>query len=115
MNRDEQDTLWELLGKVKKTEVSPFFARNLLREIRAQKPARNRFFAWLPWNQFAALTASIILLTGAIITTVSMTHSSIAPHPSHLIATTPDLETLNHLDELLAYEESSTWLDHSSY
>ena len=116
MNTDEQDELWELLGKVRKTKVSPFFARNILREIRIQKTGLSHFFAWFSYKiRLISLTASTILLVGAGIATFSGNDHPIRPQSMPLIATVPDLETLNHLDELLAYEENSTWLDNSSY
>ena len=105
MNMDEHDELWELLGKAKKTEVSPFFARNVLRQVRNQKTVANRFRGWLP--RFALLTA--LFLLGAGVATLSMPHKPVVQQSK--LAATPDFETLNHLDELLAYEENSTWLE----
>ena len=114
MNTDEQDDLWKLLGKAKKPDVSPFFARNVLREIRAQKPAPFRFLLTLK-RLTAALAASALLLVGVGMVALPHLRSGPSTASNHTALRAPDLETLNHLDELLAYEESSTWLDNSPY
>lgn len=114
MNTDEHDELWNLLGKAKKPVVSPFFTRNILREIRLKQPVRGGFFSWTvrKWR-FALLAGSLVLLMGIGIVP-SVFHKSPSSQPlAQQLA--PDYDAINHLDELLAYEESSTWLDNSSY
>ena len=37
MKREDDEKLWDLLGQAAEPKISPFFARNVLREIR--KPA----------------------------------------------------------------------------
>ncbi len=51
----ENDPLWDLLGKAIHREPSPFFARNVLREIR--QPAKPSWFLprWLAPAAFAIL------------------------------------------------------------
>ncbi len=44
----ENDALWALLAKSRRAPVSPFFARNVLREIRRPAPA-NPLQSWLRW------------------------------------------------------------------
>ena len=34
MKRDDDQELWDLLGQAAEPKISPFFARNVLREIR---------------------------------------------------------------------------------
>jgi hypothetical protein len=117
MNTEEHDELWRLLGKAKKTEVSPFFARNVLREIRAQQPARSGIFArvFRQWR-VAALTLSAITLLGVGFAPSFFRKPPVVTAPQLLAQqTAPDYDAINHLDELLAYEETSVWLDNSSY
>jgi len=113
MNTEEHDELWRLLGKAKKPKVSPFFARNVLREIRGQKPSRNGVFLWASrqWR-VTALTLSAIILLG-IGFAPSVFRKFAAPQ-SLTQQVVPDYDAINHLDELLAYEENSIWLDNSS-
>lgn len=48
MNQEEQqDRSWELLTRAKKVEPSPFFVRNVLREVRQFEEAPSGLRAWL--------------------------------------------------------------------
>jgi hypothetical protein len=44
MNHDEQDKLWELLGKAREPKAAPFFASKVLRAIREEPVG---LLAWL--------------------------------------------------------------------
>lgn len=122
MNPEEHDDLWRLLGKAKPTVVSPFFARNVLRAIRAQEqsaPAKTGFWGfcgfWILVRQNWQLTSMAIVLIGIL-------SVSIWPQPdqgdlladlAQEVSISPDYAVIGHLDELLAYEENSVWLDNS--
>jgi hypothetical protein len=90
MNSEEQDALWELLGKAKEPAVSPFFSRNVLRELR-----------------IVAVTS----LAGASYVR-GRAHAS--ESAVQKLVKNKDYETIRHLDELLAYEENTIWLENSS-
>jgi hypothetical protein len=110
-NQDnERDDLWELLGKRKSPSVSPFFARNVLREIRAQQETRRAPLAWLfrRWRIAVLATAGIVLLAVGIgIYKPQSPDQTAQPQ----LASSGDYEVIAHLDELLAYEQNSVWLD----
>ena len=62
------DELWDLLGKTKPVSVSPFFFRNVLREIRrtSARPLVPLFLLrWLGAGAFALLTAGFFLNLGS--------------------------------------------------
>src|SRR5262245_7513599 len=65
---DEHDDLWHLLGKARRTQASPFFSRNVLREVRAQKQDEPALFSSLfrRWQFAVAATAvaSVVLAAG---------------------------------------------------
>lgn len=64
MKRDDDEQLWELLGHAAKPHLSPFFARNVLRQIR-QEPARSwlRLGILVPaFGVTAAVVAGILFL-----------------------------------------------------
>ncbi|MCB1088386.1 MAG: hypothetical protein KDM63_15160 [Verrucomicrobiae bacterium] len=75
---DEQnDPVWDLLKQARKSEASPFFSRNVVREIRKldaeqnARPSVVRWFAWLrqpvaAWGAVAtvAALASIVAVNG---------------------------------------------------
>ena len=110
-NPEEQDDLWQLLGKAKKPAVPPFFARNVLREIRSARPEMAGFRAWLriQWRP--------VVLSGA--TAVLLAMNAAQFFPAHKTAVNPPqpipsrnvFEINKNLDALLAYEEHSIWLD----
>ena len=47
MNRDDDQQLWDLLGPGAKARVSPFFARNILRQIRQEPQVPGKKISWL--------------------------------------------------------------------
>ncbi len=113
---DEHDDLWKLLGKARPPTVSPFFSRNVVREVRGLQQEQSGFFATLRrrWQLILA-TAAI----GCVI--VALPSQFIHDSPNHQanplaviaqqISDSPDYYVINDLDDLLASEESSVWLD----
>jgi len=69
----ENDALWDLLGKASHREPSPFFARNVLREIRQSAKPAWRLPRWLAPAAFAAIAV------GFAFTLVESPRSSMTP------------------------------------
>ncbi len=123
MKPDEQDKLWELLGKTRQPSVSPFFARNVLRAVRQEvqeggqkRPLLARLTRALhrwSWQIAAAGVCAIAVLVTVSPTAFVRHHHSAPAQPSldTQIVANPDYEVIVHLDELAADEESSLWLD----
>ena len=120
MRAEDNDKLWEVLGKAKQPAVSPFFARNVLRTVRqeAQEPGIGRMGGirsvrrWI-WQLALGCTcvaaALITIMPGAFVRhhhRASQASSSVAP-----VSANSDFEVIKHLDELVADEQSSVWLD----
>ncbi len=112
---DEHDKLWEVLGRARKPVISPFFAANVLREIR-QSGNAPAILEWLRerWRLSAAAVTALLVLGFAA--NHWREESRDAAHDSLLaqVATNPDYDLINHLDELVAYQETSLWLDSSA-
>lgn len=111
--KDSNDPLWDLLGNAKPVEVSPFFSRNVLREIRKQEEVScsKRLFdlGWFRRWRLTLIGASsfvIVLLNTNAIMKHRTRNSSFSIRPG-------DKEVISHLDELLASDDSSVWLDNS--
>ena len=116
---DENDDLWRLLGKARPPVISPFFARNVVREMRGARQEGPGFLAMLRCHWQLTATAAV---AGCIL---AMTVSQFIGKDLHnrqidsLMAITqqvsdsPDFYVINDLDDLLASEESSVWLDNS--
>ncbi|HEX4086191.1 MAG TPA: hypothetical protein VHY22_14845 [Chthoniobacteraceae bacterium] len=122
--KDDNDKLWELLGKPpRQPEVSPFFSRNILRAVRQEEQERPAFRGkvsrlmrtlnrWT-WQAAIACTCVAALLIGAGPGPFLRHHQreSVQATTARQIAGNPDYEVIKHLDELVADEESSLWLD----
>ena len=120
MNPDENDKLWQLLGKARQPAVSPFFARNVLRALREEEGTpgilrgRGRWFRRWTWR----LAAAGVCVAATVFTVMPGGHRSYRLKESASMAEgklvgNPDYDVIKHLDELVADEESSVWLDDS--
>ncbi len=115
MHAEEQDDLWELLGHARQPEVSPFFSRNVLRQIRTEaEPAPGLLAALRRQWQFAAVTAAACLILG-----LSLVQIGERPAPAAALAQQidrpSDYEVIEDLDVLLASDTNSAWLDQSNF
>jgi len=114
MNRDEQDDLWQLLGKAREPRISPFFSRNVLRAVREEsQPEENPgLFSWWRrrWRSAAVAMCGLFLLTAGIV-------FNLPQHPDQIsvlaqqVSLSPDYDVITHLDELIETEENAVWLD----
>lgn len=121
MNTDpEHDDLWRLLGKAKQPDVSPFFARNVLRAVREDpKPAGFGAAAaswtrrWI-WSAGLAGACAAMIFSFARLSHRTMEQRDDAPAVlAQQLVANPDYDVITHLDELAANEETSLWLDDS--
>ncbi len=119
MNTDEQDDLWRLMGKAKAPSVSPFFSRNVLRAIREEQQEKPSLLAWFNWRwvTLAASACVLVVASGIALRHPAQTQPPVVAQADPVmvlaqqVSTSPDYQVINHLDELLASEETSVWLD----
>lgn len=116
---ENDQKLWDLLGKAKPTGVSPFFARNVLREVRSarQTPSAifnmGRFFLRAPAAM--AATCAVLVIGGALF--LGQVSDREDASPALIASQSPvdealvDLEIILAFDDLLALEENTLWLD----
>ena len=111
------DPLWDLLGKAKLVEVSPLFARNVLREIRQAQPQvqpLQPFLGWLSpllqhrWRLAFAACAVACVITATTAVLFQGNEGTIALRSG-------DEEVISNLDELLVCEGSTVWLKKHPY
>lgn len=114
MNTEEHDDLWQLLGKAKQPSASPFFARNILRNVRAADQSNPSLLALLcrKW------VIGAIGATAAILLTVNSSHFFNASDPdaallAQQVYSKSDVEVIDDLDELIAWNEDAVWLENS--
>jgi hypothetical protein len=112
MNREEDEKLWDLLGHSTAPEVSPFFARNVLRKIREARgePAPNRW-----WNFRWLVPAAGVAV--AVIAAFSLRTEM--PKPSHAdprvdtlaLSEAQDSDLMADLDDLVGSDDSNSLED----
>lgn len=114
MNRDDDQELWDLLSHSRARDVSPFFARNVVREIR-QAPAWQQIARdWLKGRRLIPATAVALALCGAAVVTMRP-HGVVSDRgqddvPEVVAKIDPsDYEVVADLDDLLASQEDDSW------
>jgi hypothetical protein len=109
MNRDDDPKLWDLLGQADEPKISPFFARNVLREIREPDRATSR--AWLNPRRWIPAGATAVLIAVVFL----RLHTAPLPHPSSdalANVDAQDSEVIADLDDLFASDDNNS-LDES--
>lgn len=59
--RNEQDALWDLLGKARKTEASPYFTRKVLRAVQEEARPVFSLSLLLRWLLPVSACAAVVL------------------------------------------------------
>ncbi len=116
MKREDDEQLWDLLGKAPQPEVSPFFARNVLRRIREQPSWLVRARSWLSLRKLVPISGFAVAIVG---TFLFLHRSALDRKPVNgvdVIAQidVQDYEVVADLDDLLASDENILWDDNSS-
>ena len=108
MKRDDDQELWDLLGQAAEPKISPFFARNVLREIR-QLGHWSTLRGWFNPRRLIPATGMAVALIVAVFLRM---HTSVSPltGPSPDVLATADAqdyEVIADLDDLLASDDNS--------
>ena len=67
MKREDDQQLWELLGRLAEPKLSPFFARNVLRQVRQEPRLFERARFWLSWRKLVSASGLALAVIAAII------------------------------------------------
>ncbi len=115
MNTEEQDDLWELLGRSKAPAPSPFFSRNVLRAIREEAQEKPGLLLWLRRHwQLAAVSACVVVAASfALVQSPSEQPPDQVMLLAQEVSASPDYQVISNLDELLDSERNSIWLEAS--
>jgi hypothetical protein len=118
MKREDDEQLWDLLGRSAGPRPSPFFARNVLRRIRQGSRWTMAWRAWLRPGRLVPVSAMAAALVAAIILThiPSLREPAVASELDPVIAKidVQDYEVVADLDDLLASDDNNLWDDTSS-
>jgi hypothetical protein len=112
MQPEDDQQLWDLLGRTAEPKLSPFFARNVLREVRQEGSSFGRAQNWLSLRRLGAASAVAAVVIGMVIATQAPRWSQKSPErePDVVAKIDPqDFDVVADLDELLAWDEDSLW------
>ena len=102
MKREDDEKLWDLLGHAAEPKISPFFARNVLREIRESRGLR--VTGWLKW--LVPATGVAVAVIAALSLRMQMpdrNHS--APTENVAAIDAQESEAMADLDDLIASDD----------
>jgi hypothetical protein len=115
MKREDDQELWDLLGSAGQPTLSPFFARNVVRQIRQEPSWRDRLTWWMTprWLVSAGAVAAAIVAAAITFDRPAMQTPVAATAPVTLaVQLDPiDYQVVVDLDALLAMEEDNLWTD----
>jgi hypothetical protein len=117
MKRVDDEKLWDLLGQAKGPEVSPFFARNVVRAVRQQPVWTRSLGEWFRLRLLVpAATVAVALLVGVFVARVPARTELAAINESDPVAQIDpqDYDVVADLEELIASDENALWDDNSS-
>ena len=105
MNREEDPQLWDLLGRSKGVAPSPFFARNVVRAVRAEIPGRQGLMAWFNLRRLAPAISAAAAVAIAVFTFQVLHHHHSSPHRGLTSAEIQDSEVAADLDLLASNDD----------
>lgn len=112
MKREDDQQLWDLLGQAAESTLSPFFARNVLRQIRQEPRWFERARRRLRLRRLVPASGLALVVIAAIIFThnPSLRQKPAASEPDPVAKIdAQDYEVVADLDELLASDENNLW------
>jgi hypothetical protein len=111
MERQDDNELWDILGRVSEPTLSPFFARNVLRKIRQDATRFERARNWFSLRRLVAASAVAIVVVGLAIATHHPVSRTTSANDLDVVAKVDpqDYDVVADLDELIAWDENTVW------
>ena len=113
MEPQDDKELWDVLGRLPKPALSPFFARNVLRKIR-QEPSRFEWARnWFGVRKVVAASAVVAVFVAiALVTHYPGPRTTSSSDPDVVAKIDPqDYDVVADLDALIAWDENTVWED----
>jgi hypothetical protein len=116
MKREDDESLWDLLGRGARPDISPFFARNVVRQVRENPHSWAFWRSWLAPRWLVPASGLAAVLLAGILFIHGTGSRSTNDSDQDVIAKidAQDYEVVADLDELLASDENNPWDDNSS-
>jgi hypothetical protein len=111
MEPEDDKELWDVLGRLPEPTLSPFFARNVLREIRLEPARFGRVRKWFSVRKLVGASAvAAVAVAIALVTHYPGPRSSSSRDLDVVAKVDPqDYDVVADLDELIAWDENSAW------
>ena len=105
MNREEDPQLWDLLGRSKGAAPSTFFARNVVRAVRAETPAKHGLMAWFNLGRLVPALSAAVVLALAGFTFQMLHHRHSSSHRGFTTVEVQDSDVAADLDLLASNDD----------
>jgi hypothetical protein len=111
MEREDDQELWDLLGRSAEPKLSPFFARNLLRRVRQKGAGFEWTLGWLSLRRLVAASAVAIVVIGMAVATHHLgPQKPLESEPDVVAKIDPqDYDVVADLDELITSDDNNLW------
>jgi hypothetical protein len=113
MEPQDDKELWDVLGRLPEPTLSPFFARDVLREIRQKPGYFEQLRNWFSVRKMvgaSAITAVVAAL--ALVTHYPAPRTTSSGELDVVTKVDPqDYDVVADLDALIAWDENSVWDD----
>jgi hypothetical protein len=114
-NMEPQDDkeLWDVLGRLPKPTLSPFFARNVLRKIRQEPAWFDRARDWFSVRKLIGASAVAAVFVALAFVTHYPGPRTTSPGELDVVTKIDpqDYDVVADLDALIAWDENSVWED----
>ena len=104
MKREEDPQLWDLLGRSKGAAPSSFFARNVVRAVRAEIPERDGLSGWFNLRRVVPALSAAAVVAIAAFTFQVLQHQG-SPHRGLTTAEVQDSDVAADLDLLASNDD----------
>ena len=113
MKREDDQKLWDVLGQSRPVELSPFFARNIVRKIKERPAGFEKLRNWFsPRKLVPAAGLAVAVIAAVLALHHPASRSPEESAPDVIAAIDPqDYDVVADLDELLVIDESNLWDD----
>ena len=109
MKREEDQELWDLLGRAGQPTLSPFFARNVVRQIRQEPDWRQSVQRWFTFRRLIPAAAFAVAIVATTLS-IRVPTTSDETVPETVAKLDPqDFEIVADLDDLIAMQEDGLW------
>ena len=109
MKRDDDQELWDLLGQAAEPKISPYFARNVLREVRKASDWTT-FRGWLNPRRLIPVAGMVGVMIAVFLVRLHTSVAPLADSSSDMLASVDPMEyeVIADLDDLLASDDSNS-------